>query len=137
MNRLSKNIVLAAVLSAFAGAAVTSAQELRETATVPFEFHTQGPTLAAGKVDVKEVNDRGIYLVSDSTGHSTFWTASRKDSADPDKPHLTFACYGHDCVLAEISMAGSDTAYKLSQSAIDKQLPRNIGVSAMIRVPLR
>lgn len=137
MYRQSRNIILAAVLSAFAGALVTSAQDLRETATVPFAFHTQGPVFAAGQVDIKEVNDRGIYIIRDSAGQSTFWTASRKEAADPQKPHLTFACYGHDCVLAEISMPGSDTAFRVSQSAIDKQLPRKIGVAAMIRVPLQ
>ena len=136
MCRQSKSIILAAVLSAFAGAVVASAQNSREVATVPFAFHTQGPVLASGQVSVKEVNDRGIYTLTDSEGTSTFWTASRKEVADPGKPHLTFACYGHDCVLAEISMPGSSTAFKASEASIDKQLQRKIGVAAMIRVPL-
>jgi hypothetical protein len=137
MYRKTKTFILGATLSAFAGGLVTSAQDSRATANVPFTFHTQGPVMQSGQVKVKEVNSQGVYQITDSTGESTFWSASRKVAADPQKPHLTFACYGHDCVLAEIAMPGSNSALRLGEAAITKQLPRKIGVAAMIYAPLR
>jgi hypothetical protein len=136
MYRQVKTFVLGAALSAFAGALVTSAQDTRAIANVPFTFHTQGPVLSSGEVKVKQVTDQGIYSITDSTGTSTFWTAAGKVEANPEKPHLTFACYGHDCVLAEVAMPGNTTAFKLSQQSIEKQLPRKIGVASMLRTAL-
>jgi hypothetical protein len=87
-------------------------------------------------VTIKEINGQGVYSITDSTGESTFWSAARKVAADPAKPHLTFACYGHDCVLAEIAMPGSSSGLRVSQASIDKQLSRKIGVAAMLYAPL-
>jgi hypothetical protein len=137
MYRHMKTFVLGAALSAFAGALVTSAQNSRAIANVPFAFQTQGPVLDAGQVMVKEVNGQGVYQIMDHTGESTFWSASAKVAADPQKPHLTFACYAHNCVLAEIAMPGSNSALRLSEAAINRQLPRKIGVASMIYAALR
>jgi hypothetical protein len=135
MYRHFKTFILGAALSAFAGALV-NAQDMRAIANVPFTFHTQGPVLSSGQVTVKEVNAQGVFSVTDSTGKSSFWSVSKQVPANPAKPHLTFACYGQDCVLAEISMPGSNSAFKASQQSIERQLPHKIGVAAMLYAPL-
>ena len=134
MKRHFKSIILAAALSAFAGA-FASAQYLQEVAKVPFSFHAAGKVIPAGKLSVKEVDAQGLYSLTDSTGNSSFWNAGIKRSANPAKPHLTFACYGHECVLAEVSMPGKNVASGASQATIDRELSHNIGVASMISVP--
>ncbi|MBV8553654.1 MAG: hypothetical protein JOY54_20335 [Acidobacteriaceae bacterium] len=135
MKRHFTSIILAAALSAFAGG--LGAQYLSEIAKVPFAFHAQGRMLQPGNVTVKELDGRGAYKLTDSTGSSTFWSTGIKKNADPAKPHLTFACYGRDCVLAEVSMPGQNSASAISAASIDRELSHKIGIASMISVPLR
>jgi hypothetical protein len=137
MTRQLTNTLLTAGLSALLGAAALSAQDRTETANVPFAFHTQQTTLEAGKYRIQEQNSKGIFQLYAESGRSLFVAMHPVGSSDPNNPKLTFACYGGQCVLAKISMPGTDTAWGPSQSSIEKNLSHKLGVAAMISVPLR
>ncbi len=137
MKRQFTSFILAAALSAFAGATFASAQQNRETADVNFSYQANSKSLERGTTTVKETNSIGLYQVSDDSGNSAFWNGTKQVSSDPEKAHLKFACYGDECVLEEVAMPGSDVAYQLSQKQIDRQLSHKIGIATMILVPLR
>ncbi len=137
MTRQLTNTLLTAGLSALLGAAALSAQDRTEIANIPFAFHTQNTALEAGKYRVNEQGANGIFQLYAESGRSLFVTTHPAGSSDPNNPKLTFACYGGQCVLAKISMPGSDTEWAQSQSSIEKNLGHKLGVAAMISVPLR
>jgi len=56
------------------------------------------------------------------------------DKAENSK--LSFACDGKVCVLAKVRAPGSDTTYALVPSALQKALPRSVGMSSMISIKL-
>jgi hypothetical protein len=136
MKRQFTTLVLTAGLSAMLGTFSLSAQDRSETADIPFAFQVQQRTLPAGHYRVDQRNVSSMFQLYDGDGHSIFLSAGQQQKADPDKPKLTFACYGHDCVLAKISMPGSDVSYGLSQKQIEKNLPHSIGMVSMISVRL-
>lgn len=131
------HMILTAGLSALLGTASLSAQNLREVADIPFAFHTQQQTFPAGTYQVSEQGTNGIFQLLSPDRKSIFVGAMVPVTANPDKPHLKFACYGGECVLSEISMPGREMAYRASQSQIDKNLSHKLGVAAMISVPLK
>ncbi len=138
MTRQLTNILLTAGLSALLGAATLSARDKTEVANVPFAFHAQQTALEAGKYTVQEKSSNGLFLVrSNDGGGSVFMQMHPDVSADPRNPKLTFACYAGDCVLAKISIEGSEVTYAVSQSSIEKGLSRKLGFAAMISVPLK
>ena len=129
--------LLTAGLSALLGAAALSAQDRAEVANIPFAFHAQQTALEAGKYRVQEQTSSGLFQIYAESGHSLFVTTHAVGTSDPNNPKLTFACYGGQCVLAKISMPGSDIAWGQSQSSIEKSLSHKLGVAAMISVPLK
>ncbi len=137
MKRQFTSFIMGAALSAVAGTTLVSAQDKREVADVHFAYQATGRTLQPGTSVVKQVNDAGLYQVSDSSGNSVFWSGSKQVRANPAKPHLKFVCYAKGCSLDEIAMPGSTVAYKLSQPANEGQFSRKIGIATVISVPLR
>ena len=137
MTRQFTNTLLTAGLSALLGAAALSAQDKTEIANIPFAFHAQRATLEAGKYTVQE-GSNGLFLLRSNDGGGTAFVQMHPGvSADPRNPKLTFACYGGGCVLAKISVEGSEVSYAVSQSSIEKSLSRKLGFAAMISVPLK
>jgi hypothetical protein len=137
MTRNLTHRILTAGLSALLGTASLSAQSSREVADVPFIFHAGQQTFSAGKYEVRETNSVGLFRLTASDGRSIFVGATIPRTTDPQKPHLTFVGYGNEYVLSEISMPGKNVSYAASQSVIDKNLSRKIGVAALISVPLK
>ncbi|HEY3937018.1 MAG TPA: hypothetical protein VGL97_06290 [Bryobacteraceae bacterium] len=137
MKRQFTSLVLTAGLSAMLGTFSLSAQSTSEAADIPFAFQVQQKTLPAGHYVINQKNVGGWFQVYDSRGHSIFLNAIEQKKADPDNPKLTFACYGHECVLAKISMPGADVGYGLSQKQIEKNLPHKMGMVSMISVRLK
>jgi hypothetical protein len=138
MKRQLTNTLLIAGLSALFGAASLSARDKTEIANVPFGFHAQQTALEAGKYTVQEKGSNGLFLLrGNDTGRSVFMQMHPDVSADPNNPKLTFACYGDDCVLAKISIEGSDVSYAVSRSTMEKNLSHKLGFAAMISVPLK
>jgi hypothetical protein len=136
MKRQFTTLVLTAGLSATLGSFSLSAQNRSEVADIPFAFQVQQKTLPAGHYLVDQRSVGGLFQLYDARGHSIFLSALQQNRAEPDKPKLTFACYGHDCVLAKVSMPGADVSYGLSQKQIEKNLPHKMGMVSMISVRL-
>jgi hypothetical protein len=131
------HMILTAGLSALLGTVSLGAQSLREVADVPFTFHAQHQALPAGQYQIAERSSGGLFQLYGPDRKSIFVGAMIPVTANPDKPHLRFACYGGQCVLSEIAMPGSQTAYRASQSQIDKNLSHKLGIATMISVPLK
>jgi hypothetical protein len=131
------HMILTAGLSALLGTASLGAQNLREVADVPFTFHAQQQTFPAGTYELAERGTNGVFQLYGPDRKSILVGAMIPVDANPSKPHLKFACYGGQCVLSEIAMPGRETAYRASQSQIDKNLTHKLGVAAMISVPLK
>jgi hypothetical protein len=94
--------------------------------------------MSAGSYEVAERSTRGTYQVFDkATGHSIYTSLSVPDGAAPKDSKLTFACYGHECVLAGISISGANSSNFASPQSIEKNLSRNLRLATMISVPLR
>lgn len=137
MKLTMTHMILTAGLSALLGTGSLVAQSLRETADVPFTFHAQQQTLPAGTYQIAERGSNGVFQLYGPDRKSIFVAAMVPVSANPNKPHLQFACYGGQCVLSEISMPGRETAYRAPQSQIDKNLSHKLGIASMISVPLK
>ena len=131
------HMILTAGLSALLGTASLSAQNLSEVANVPFTFHAQQQTFSAGTYTVSERSATGLFQLYSPNKESIFVGGMVPTTSAPNRPHLTFACYGGECILSEIAMPGRETAYHLSQSQIDKNLTHKLGIASMISVPLK
>ncbi|HSU59254.1 MAG TPA: hypothetical protein VLI55_08075 [Bryobacteraceae bacterium] len=131
------HMILTAGLSALLGTASLGAQNLSEVADVPFTFHAAQQTLSAGKYQVNERTATGLFQIYSPNKESIFVGAMVPTTSDPNRPHLTFACSGGECVLSEIAMPGRETAYRLSKSQIEKNLTHKLGIAAMVSVPLK
>jgi hypothetical protein len=136
-RNIKTQVILSAGLSALLGTATLSAQHSTEVADVPFTFHAQQQTFAAGKYQVTERNSSGIFQLIGPEGKSIFVNAPLPNTTDPQKPHLTFARYSGEYVLSGISMPGKNVGYSVSQSAIDKNLTHKMGLAAMVSVTLK
>ena len=137
MTRSFVKSVLIGGFFALIGAGTLAAQNRAEVAQIPFAFQTQQKTFAPGKYRVAERNTYGLFQLYSEDGHSILISAISQNDSNPTKPHLTFTCYARTCALSEISMPGSATAYRLSKSQLDKELPHKLGLAAMISVPLK
>ena len=127
------NIVLTAGLSALLGSITLSAQDKKEVANIPFAYHVGEQTLAAGKYAVLETSTRGLLQLRNPSGHSIFVPVIPEDTGKNDSK-LTFGCYGNQCSLSEIWMAGD--VYKLRAKPFPREAKNEIGVVAMVSIPL-
>jgi hypothetical protein len=128
-----RNIVLTAGLSALLGSFTLSAQNAKEVANIPFAYHVGQTSLSAGKYTVQETNTRGLLQLRDVSGHSIFVPVITEDTGK-DGSKLTFGCYADQCSLSEIWMAGD--VYKLRAKPFPREAKNQIGVLAMVSVPL-
>jgi hypothetical protein len=138
MTHLFKNTLMIAGFSALLASQTLSAQNTRLTANIPFSFHSEGRVLPAGNYVLTETTQSGgIFQFSARDAHvSQFLSAPIPKESHPKESKLTFARYGNTYILSEISVAGTDHTNAVSQSSIDKNLTRTLGLSAMISVPL-
>jgi hypothetical protein len=138
MKRQLATFFLTAGLSAALGPLSLSAQSTTTAiAEIPFAFQVQQRTLPAGKYTIDRKSTAGLFQVFDHEGHSIFLTAPVQVKSDPEEPKLSFACYGSDCVLAKIGMPGGEVGYSLSQSSIERNLHRRVGMTPMISIRLK
>jgi hypothetical protein len=130
-------IVLTAALTAL-GSLTLCAQDKKEAAKIPFAFHANHNSFAAGDYDVEQVSSYGLFQIMDkSNGHSIFVNAPPAvEAKNYSDAHLTFACYKGDCVLSQIWLPGSKIGYARPDAAVDRDLQRKLGMSSMISVRL-
>ena len=121
-------------------AAQLGAQEHRAVAEIPFAFEAGKRTFPDGTYGVSQTlaiaGDSSVFTLVDGQRHSFFVHLNVNETGHPDKPSLTFACYGKECVLAKVTPPGSARAYALSQSDIEKHLHHTLGMTSLISVNL-
>ncbi len=137
MTRQVTKAALTAGLSALLGAAVLSAQDRTEIATVPFAFHAQQTSFEAGKYRVDESTTSGVFRISEESGRAIYLMEHPVGEAKSIQAKLVFACYGGKCELAKIEMPGSNVEWGESKSSLEKSLSHKLGASLMISVPLK
>ena len=138
MTRTYTKLLLTAGLSVILGSQALTAQNLTVVAKVPFSFRSAGQVMPAGEYRISEKVTPGIYQVTDKeTGHSMYASLNIPDGGPPTDSKLTFACYGHECVLTGISIQGATHSNSASKSSVEKNLSRNLRLATMISVPLR
>jgi len=117
-----------------------AAQQHNAVADIPFPFVVSHTTMPAGHYKVSQL-DMGspVFLLADDQRHSTMVQLGKMEQGAPDKPSITFACYGKECVLVKVTPPGTFNAYALSQSGIEKNLSHKLGMSALVsvKVPIR
>ena len=128
-----RNVVLTAGLSALLGTVTLSAQDKKEVANIPFAYHVGEQSLAAGKYAVLETSTHGLLQLRNASGHSIFVPVIPEDTGKNDSK-LTFGCYGNQCSLSEIWMAGD--VYKLRAKPFPREAKNQLGIVAMVSVPL-
>ena len=134
--KILKNIALTAGLSALLGSLTVSAQSLKEVATVPFDYSVGQQSMPSGKYTIAEASaTRGIFTISEqASGHSTFVSAIPNSTSRNGESKLVFGCYAGQCSLREIWISGD--SYKLAAKPLPREANNNLGVVAMVSVPL-
>jgi hypothetical protein len=117
-----------------------SAQEHNATADIPFTFVVSRTTMPAGHYKVSQLSmGSPVFVLADDQRHTTVVQLGSLEQGAPNKPSITFACYGKECVLVKVTPPGTFNAYALSQSGIEKNLSHKLGMSALVsvKVPIR
>ena len=92
-------------------------------ASIPFAFIAGKKVMPARRYELTQSAASGSsFAIRNADGITAFVIAGIPEKGSPDRPHLTFACYGKECVLAKIGPPQSMTAYSLSQRSIEKNL---------------
>ena len=136
MKRIMTSILMAAGI---AGPFVAhlSAQDSRTAADIPFAFIANQTVMPAGHYELKSIDASGsLFTLRNANGRGVLFAAGMRENGSPDRPHLTFACYGKECVLAEIAPPASAIAYSLSKRAVEKNLHHTSSVAAMVSIKL-
>jgi hypothetical protein len=136
MKRILTTLLVAAATAGPFVAHLT-AQDNREVADIPFAFVVSHRTLPAGRYIVSQLHSgSSVFAVADSRSHSVLAQFGKTEQGNPEKPSLTFACYGKECVLAKVTPPGG-AAYTLGQDAIEKSLSHKLGMAALISVKIQ
>jgi hypothetical protein len=136
MKRTFAGLLMAVALT---GPFVTqiTAQQHSAVADIPFAFVVSHTTMPAGRYKVSQLNiGSATFLLADDRKHAVMVQLATLEQGAPDKPSVTFACYGNDRVLAKITPPGASNAYALSQSAIEKSLTHKLGMATMVSVKI-
>jgi hypothetical protein len=129
--------ILAAVGIAGPLASHLAAQGRSAEADIPFAFVVSDRTLPAGHYTISQTFVGGaVFSVNDGNHFSSSVMLSNLEVDKAESPRLSFACDGKVCVLAKVRAPGSDMSYALVPLALQKALPRSLGISSMISVQL-
>jgi hypothetical protein len=133
-HRLTR-FILTAGLSAIFGSLVLSAQDQRAKANIPFAFQTNDKTLVAGEYTVNETGSRAVLVLMDARGHGIYLPSRLTESGTTGNPRLVFRCYGNERMLSQVWM-DDGSGYTVAESAVEKNLRRQLHISTLISVPL-
>jgi hypothetical protein len=94
--------------------------------------------MPAGQYVFSEKGFAGIFQISNHEARlSQFVSAPVQKHDAPSESKLTFARYGNEYILTEISATGSSHSNAVTPSAVEKNMTRKLSVSAMLAIPLR
>jgi len=113
------------------------AQNHGMAADIPFAFVAGKSALPAGRYVVTQANASGsVFQLSNASGDSIFVQLGVSEDRKTEKPSMTFACDGKDCLLAKITPPGVESARSIGSSAVEKHLHHKVGVASMISIKL-
>jgi len=137
MKRILANILMAAGLTV-PFVANLSAQTNPSTAEIPFAFVANHVHLAAGTYRVSQPMQGApsVFALADSRGGKIFVNLGGNETGQPDKPSLTFACYGKECVLAKVTPPNSQVAYAAPKYAVERSFSHSVGMASMVSIKL-
>ncbi|MBV8827629.1 MAG: hypothetical protein JO108_00215 [Acidobacteriaceae bacterium] len=136
MKRIMTSVLMAAGI---AGPFVAhlGAQDNRTAADIPFAFVANQTVMSAGHYELVSIDASGsLFTLRNANGRGVLVTGGIRENGSPDRPHLTFACYGKECVLAKIAPPGSAIAYSLSERSVEKNLQHKLSVASMVSIKL-
>ena len=136
MKRMLTSILMAAgIAGPFVGH--LGAQDNRTVADIPFAFVANQTVMPAGRYELNRADTSGSsFALRNANGRAVFFSAGIPETGSPDTPHLTFACYGKECVLAKIAPPASPIAYSLTERSVEKNLHHTFGVASMVSIKL-
>lgn len=136
MKRVLTSILMAAGIAGPFVAHV-AAQGHPATADIPFAFIANKTTMPAGRYRVTQFDASGyLFVLRNAAGGTIFVPLGAREDGNPDKPSVTFACYGRECLLTKIAQPGSSTAYSLSSRSVEKNLHYTLGIASMVSIKL-
>jgi hypothetical protein len=135
MKHRFTRFILTAGLSGLLGSLVLSAQGQREKADIPFAFQTTDRTLPAAEYAVEETSSKGIFKLSDTSGHALFVASHPIDTGAPGNPRLLFRCYGSERMLSQV-WTNNGSGYSVNEPAAEKNLRRQVKIASVVSVAL-
>ena len=136
MKRMLTGILMAAGIAGPFVAHLT-AQDSRTVADIPFAFVANQTVMSAGRYELNQSDASGSsFALRNANGRGVYFTAGIRETGTPDRPHLTFVCYGKECALAKIAPPASAIAYSLGARSVEKNLHHTLSVAAMVSVKL-
>jgi hypothetical protein len=138
MKRTLTSILMAAAGIAGPFVAHLSAQSSRTVADIPFAFVANHTVMSAGRYELKQTGEAtgSLFAIRNADGRTVMFAGLIRENGSPGRPHLTFACYGKECVLAKIAPPGSAVGYSLSERSVEKNLHRTLSVASMVSIKL-
>ena len=142
-NKMIKGLTMSLLIAIALVTAVNSANgqsSTRSVANIPFDFVVGDSTLAAGKYDVRAMTSTGATLRISNTENEE--SAIRLSSTLTqlninDKGKLVFHRYGNQYFLAEVWTAGERSGRKLTKSAGEKAVEREIAAIPSMTAPAK
>jgi hypothetical protein len=132
MKRHLRNIVLTAGLSVLLGSSTLSAQDQKATADIRYAYHVREQTFSAVKYIIAHTPVTGVFVLrQNDTGHAIFMRVQAQGTGEKDAWKLTFGCYGGQCSLSRIWLAGD--SYTLTARPNVRLAKNQTGVVAMVR----
>ncbi len=103
--------------------AVCSAQEIKISVQIPFDFTVGRETLPAGEYQAGTVTDNGAIVLRGVSVKAAVMFMTTPESAKGDaSPKLVFSRYGDRYILSQIWMDEGQTGHVLAKSRLEKEL---------------
>ena len=114
-----------------------AAQTNAAVAEIPFAFEVGDRTMPAGQYTIKELSAySSIFKVENEKGKGIFASFGVAVDGHPDKPSLTFVCFGKEHILTKVTPPNSNIAFELSKKTLESRRAHSIGVASMVSVKL-
>jgi len=133
MKRILTRILMAAGIAGPFVAHV-AAQDHRMIANIPFTFIANERTMPAGQYQLTQRSSSGsAFQLRNATGRAIFVLLGTREGGKPNRPSITFACHGKQCVLAKVAPPGSSTEYSSARDSVERNLQR---MASMVSIKL-
>lgn len=133
-------IVLSAGLTLVGSLSLSAQDSKKAVADIPFAFQANHHSYPAGTYSLDKIgaNNAGLFILTEESSRNSIFVPAphMRESMTADPGHLSFTCSGSDCVLSQVWLPGSTIGYVRSDSSVQKDMQRKLGVSTMLNVKL-